>query len=80
MRMQAAGFNEGWGVGRHVLGSNYFYYAQDPWGSWCEFSAAIDYIPAELDWQALDHPPEDSFYLWGPEIKPIFFANSEEAA
>lgn len=76
-RMQAAGYTMGWGVGRHVLGSNYFYYAQDPWGSWCEFSATIDYIPAEMDWEALDHPPEDAFYLWGPPIDPIFFANSE---
>lgn len=76
-RMQAAGYTTGWGVGRHVLGSNYFYYAQDPWGSWCEFSATIDYIPAQVDWQGLDHPPEDSFYLWGPPLDPIFFANSE---
>ena len=76
-RLQAAGFATGWGVGRHVLGSNYFYYAQDPWGSWCEFSSTIDYIPAALDWQALDHPPEDSFYLWGPPLDPAFFADSE---
>lgn len=76
-RMQAAGYTTGWGVGRHVLGSNYFYYAQDPWGSWCEFSSTIDYIPAALNWEGLDHPPEDSFYLWGPPIDPIFFANSE---
>lgn len=76
-RMQAAGYTTGWGVGRHVLGSNYFYYAQDPWGSWCEFSATMDYIPADMDWKGLDHAPEDSFYLWGPPIDPVFFANSE---
>lgn len=79
-RMQTAGYATGWGVGRHVLGSNYFYYAQDPWGSWCEFSATIDYIPADIDWQGLDHPPEDSFYLWGPPLDPIFFVNSEAGA
>lgn len=76
-RMQAEGYETGWGIGRHVLGSNYFYYAQDPWGSWCEFSATMDYIPASVDWKALDHDPADSFYLWGPPIDPIFFANSE---
>jgi catechol 2,3-dioxygenase-like lactoylglutathione lyase family enzyme len=32
-QMAAAGYSQGWGVGRHVLGSNYFHYAQDPWGS-----------------------------------------------
>ena len=79
-RMQEAGYTVGWGVGRHVLGSNYFYYAQDPWGSWCEFSASIDYIPADCDWRSLDHDPEDSLYLWGPPPDPIFFANSEANA
>ena len=76
-RLQSAGYATGWGVGRHVLGSNYFYYAKDPWGSWCELSATMDYIPAAMDWEGLDHPPEDSFYLWGPPLDPIFFANSE---
>ncbi|WP_213956145.1 MULTISPECIES: VOC family protein [unclassified Variovorax] len=78
--MQAAGYTDGWGVGRHVLGSNYFYYAQDPWGSFCEYSATIDYIPAAVDWQGLDHPPEDSFYLWGPDVPPAMFAYSEAGA
>ena len=31
--MKSHGYTKGWGVGRHVLGSNYFYYVQDPWGS-----------------------------------------------
>ena len=26
---------KGWGLGRHVLGSNYFHYVRDPWGSYC---------------------------------------------
>lgn len=78
-RMQAAGYAEGWGVGRHVLGSNYFYYARDPWGSWCEFSATMDYIPADLDWEPGDHPPENSVYLWGPPPQPTFIQNHELA-
>lgn len=80
MSMAAAGYEEGWGVGRHVLGSNYFYYAQDPWGSFCEYSATIDYIPASADWDGKDHPPEDSFYLWGPDVPPALFAYSEMGA
>lgn len=79
-RLQAAGYAVGWGIGRHVLGSNYFYYAQDPWGSWCELSATMDFIPADIDWEGKDHAAEDSFYLWGPPIDPIFFANSEADA
>lgn len=80
MTMSAAGYKDGWGVGRHVLGSNYFYYAQDPWGSFCEYSATIDYIPASANWEGKDHPPEDSFYLWGPDVPPALFAYSEAGA
>ncbi|HEX4329597.1 MAG TPA: FAD-dependent monooxygenase [Burkholderiales bacterium] len=75
--MKDHGYTNGWGVGRHVLGSNYFYYVQDPWGSFCEYSYDIDFIPADLDWKAGDHPPEDSFYLWGPAVPDYFVANCE---
>jgi len=75
--MKAQGYTNGWGVGRHVLGSNYFYYVQDPWGSFCEYSYDIDFIPADLDWPAGNHPPEDSFYLWGPAVPDYFVANCE---
>jgi catechol 2,3-dioxygenase-like lactoylglutathione lyase family enzyme len=76
-QMRTAGWADGWGVGRHVLGSNFFNYVQDPWGSFCEYSAGIDYIPATLDWVAADHPPEDSFYLWGPPVPANFVINTE---
>ena len=73
----AAGFTEGWGVGRHVVGSNYFYYARDPWGSFAEFACGIDFIDAATDWPAADYPPEDSFYLWGPAVPEHFTINHE---
>lgn len=76
--MKAAGYTHGWGVGRHVLGSNYFYYVQDPWGSWAEYSYDIDFVPADLDWPAADHPPEDSFYIWGPSVPDDFIVNHEQ--
>ena len=76
-QMRSAGFTEGWGVGRHVLGSNYFYYARDPWGSFAEFSADIDFVPATHDWVSGDYQPEDSFYLWGPSVPEWFIANAE---
>lgn len=77
-QMRAAGWGRGWGVGRHVLGSNYFGYVQDPWGSYCEYSAGIDYIPAGLMWPAADHPPEDSLYVWGPAVPDDFVTNHEQ--
>jgi catechol 2,3-dioxygenase-like lactoylglutathione lyase family enzyme len=76
-QMRAAGFTDGWGVGRHVLGSNYFYYARDPWGSFAEYSYDMDYVPAGFDWPAADHPPEDSFYVWGPAVPENFVTNYE---
>ncbi len=79
-QMFRAGYKEGWGVGRHVLGGNYFYYARDPWGSYSEFSADIDYIPADCDWPSAQHAPEDSFYLWGPDVPPELVANLEPGA
>jgi catechol 2,3-dioxygenase-like lactoylglutathione lyase family enzyme len=77
MQMAAAGWSRGWGVGRHVLGSNYFHYVRDPWGSYCEYSYDIDYIPASVDWQAEDHHPDDSLYLWGPDVPEDFAVNYE---
>ena len=79
-QMMAKGHREGWGVGRHVLGSNYFYYVRDPWGSFAEYSYDIDFIPADVEWSAGDHPPEDSFYLWGPAPPDYFIQNHETAA
>lgn len=77
MQMQAAGYVDGWGVGRHVLGSNHFHYVRDPWGSFCEYSADIDYVPPGTAWPAADHPPEDSLYLWGPDLPAYFIENTE---
>ncbi|WP_322101931.1 VOC family protein [Paraburkholderia sp. J41] len=76
-QMRRNGYTRGWGVGRHVLGSNYFYYVRDPWGSYAEYSFDIDYIPADLDWPAANHPGEDSFYVWGPEPPQDFATNYE---
>ncbi|MBS0445218.1 MAG: VOC family protein [Proteobacteria bacterium] len=76
-QMRKAGYAEGWGTGRHVLGSNYFHYVRDPWGSFAEFSADIDFIPTGMPWPTGDYPPEDSLYLWGPELPSYFIQNSE---
>ena len=77
MSMAGKGHVKGWGLGRHVLGSNYFHYVQDPWGSFAEYSCDIDYIPATRPWDAKYHEPEDSFYLWGPEPPADFTVNRE---
>jgi catechol 2,3-dioxygenase-like lactoylglutathione lyase family enzyme len=75
--MADKGFVKGWGLGRHVLGSNFFHYVRDPWGSYAEYSSDIDYVPVDYDWNAQDHPPEDSFYVWGPTPPEEFAINHE---
>jgi catechol 2,3-dioxygenase-like lactoylglutathione lyase family enzyme len=77
-QMADAGYSRGWGLGRHVLGSNYFHYVRDPWGSHCEYSCDIDYIGADQDWQPGDHDAEDAFYVWGPDA-PIDWTHNYEA-
>lgn len=76
-QMAAAGYDRGWGIGRHVLGSNYFRYVRDPWGSFAEYSFDIDFVAAGDQWPAADHPPEDSLYVWGPNVPDDFIVNHE---
>lgn len=76
-QMRAAGYNEGWGLGRHVIGSNFFYYARDPWGSFAEFSYDIDFIDSKTEWPTADYPAEDSNNLWGPAEPSYFITNLE---
>ncbi|GLO49784.1 Glyoxalase/Bleomycin resistance protein/Dioxygenase superfamily protein [compost metagenome] len=76
-QMAAAGYVEGWGTGRHCLGSNYFHYVRDPWGSFNEYSTEMDFIEAGSQWPAGDFPAESSLYLWGPAVPDYFIQNTE---
>ena len=76
-QMVNAGYDQGWGIGRHVLGSNYFRYVRDPWGSYAEYSYDIDFVAAGNEWPAADHPVEDSLYVWGPAVPADFVTNHE---
>ena len=48
-----------------------------PGAAIAEYSSDIDYIPVDCDWDAGDHPAEDSLYLWGPELPKDFIVNYE---
>ena len=80
MQMADKGYSAGWGLGRHVLGSNYFHYVRDPWGSYSEYSCDIDYVSADRDWQGASHDVENSLYLWGPRPPQDFTFNYEAAS
>ncbi|WP_249675951.1 VOC family protein [Pseudomonas abieticivorans] len=79
-QMAKAGYGKGWGTGRHALGSNYFHYVQDPWGSFCEYSAEMDFIAKGTVWPTGDFNPENSLYLWGPDVPENFIFNTEASA
>ncbi len=76
-----AGYRPAWGLGRHVIGSNFFYYIRDPWNGMAEYFWDIDFVPGDVDWQARDWAPEDGFFLWssgGPP--PADFVQTFETA
>jgi len=57
-RMRAKGREAGWGLGRHTIGSNFFHYNPDPWGSWIEWFSDIDQIDDHWvagDWDVPPH-------------------------
>jgi len=79
VRMADRGWQPGWGLGRHVIGSNFFYYIRDPWGGFAEYYFDLDCIPEDCAWQPRDFPGEDSLYIWGPPVPDDFGENKEVA-
>jgi hypothetical protein len=76
-RLLDKGYGYGWGMGRHVLGSNFFFYIRDPWNGLAEYFCDIDYIPPDVKWEAQDWPPQDALYAWGPQVPADFGRNFE---
>ena len=66
-----------WGFGRHTIGSNFFHYIQDPWGSWFEYYSDMDYIEDYSAWTPTNYAMEDALASWGPEVPRDFVHNYE---
>ncbi len=71
-----AGFGD-WGFGRHTIGSNFFHYIQDPWGSWFEYYSDMDHIEDHDLWTPTVYSMEDSLANWGPPVPDDFVHNYE---
>jgi catechol 2,3-dioxygenase-like lactoylglutathione lyase family enzyme len=69
--------NGDWGFGRHTIGSNFFHYIQDPWGSWFEYYSDMDHIDDYALWTPTNYAIEDSLANWGPAVPPDFVHNYE---
>ena len=61
-----------WGLGRHFLGSNLFWYFRDPSGNFAEYFSDLDQIPDPKEWEARDWDPSKALYAWGPPPGPDF--------
>lgn len=66
-----------WGFGRHTVGSNFFHYVRDPWGSWFEYYADMDFIEDYSMWTPTNYAMEDSLANWGPPVPDDFVQNYE---
>lgn len=62
-----------WGLGRHNIGSNFFWYFRDPAGNKAEYYSDLDVITDELDWSAEEWSARGSTHAWGPEPPATFF-------
>ncbi|MFZ0667734.1 MAG: VOC family protein [Acidimicrobiales bacterium] len=60
-----------WGLGRHFIGSNFFWYLRDPAGNFSEYYSDMDSINDDQVWKAGTWEPSlRALYAWGPDVPP----------
>jgi catechol-2,3-dioxygenase len=57
-----------WGLGRHWVGSNFFYYLRDPAGNFSEYYSDMDEILDDQLWEPGVFGPEKDPNHWGPPM------------
>ena len=68
-----------WGLGRHFVGSNYFWYLRDPAGNFSEYYSDIDCIVDDQLWTPGVWEGDAGLYKWGPPPPPSFLAPDDLA-
>lgn len=68
-----------WGLGRHFVGSNYFWYLRDPAGNFSEYYSDIDCIVDDQLWKPGIWEGDAGLYAWGPPPPPSFLAPEDLA-
>jgi catechol 2,3-dioxygenase-like lactoylglutathione lyase family enzyme len=63
-----------WGLGRHRIGSNFFWYLRDPAGNFAEYSSDIDVIDDDVNWTPGTWSGLDGLMAWGPPVPTSFMA------
>jgi catechol 2,3-dioxygenase-like lactoylglutathione lyase family enzyme len=69
-----------WGLGRHHIGSNFFWYLRDPAGNFSEYYSDIDCIIDDALWTVQDWEGARGLYNWGPPPPPSFVQPDDIAA
>jgi hypothetical protein len=69
-----------WGLGRHFIGSNFFWYLRDPAGNFSEYYSDMDCIVDDALWQPGVWDGSKALYTWGPPPPPSFLAPEDLAA
>lgn len=69
-----------WGLGRHHIGSNFFWYLKDPAGNFSEYYSDIDCIIDEALWKPGVWDGAKALFNWGPPPPPSFLAPEDLAA
>jgi catechol 2,3-dioxygenase-like lactoylglutathione lyase family enzyme len=69
-----------WGLGRHAIGSNYFWYLRDPAGNFAEYTSDLDVIADEEAWRAATSAPVGGLAAWGPPLPREFLAPEDVVA
>lgn len=63
-----------WGLGRHAIGSNYFWYLRDPAGNFAEYSSDLDVITDAEAWKVASSMPAHGLAAWAPPVPASFLA------
>ena len=69
-----------WGLGRHHIGSNFFWYLKDPAGNFSEYYSDLDCIVEDALWKPEVVEGAKGLYNWGPPPPPSFLAPEDLAA
>ena len=69
-----------WGLGRHHIGSNFFWYLKDPAGNFSEYYSDIDCIVDDALWKPGVWEGAKSLFNWGPPPPPSFLMPEDLAA
>jgi len=69
-----------WGLGRHHVGSNFFWYLKDPAGNFSEYYSDLDCVLDDHRWTPETFEGAKGLFNWGPPPPPSFLAPDDLAA